>query len=117
VTELRHLIQCESAFRKGSRRWNGRRVRAGDGFRASILAEGNEGRVIPGMLELTLASRMPAHVQDLDERLPPLKKVRRICVLLNRLFAKCDYSGDETWLAAERTGGANVGVAKCEALA
>ena len=46
----------------------------------------------------------PADVQDRDGFLPLLKRVRRVFVFLERLFADGAYSGTETAAAAKRTG-------------
>ena len=46
----------------------------------------------------------PADVQDRDGFLPLLKRVRRVFVFLERLFADGAYSGTATAAAAKRTG-------------
>jgi transposase len=46
----------------------------------------------------------PADVQDRDGFLPLLKRVRRVFVFLERLFADGAYSGTETAAAAKRIG-------------
>ena len=54
----------------------------------------------------------PAEVQDRDGFLPLLKRVRRMFVFLERLFADGAYSGPETAAAAKRTGQVSLEIVK-----
>lgn len=54
----------------------------------------------------------PADVQDRDGFLPLLKSVRRVFVVLERLFADGAYSGTETAAAAKRTGKVKLEIVK-----
>ena len=54
----------------------------------------------------------PADVQDRDGFLPLLKRVRRVFVVLERLFADGAYSGTETAAAAKRIGKVSLEIVK-----
>src|SRR5215210_4863301 len=83
------------------------------GYDAAKKIKGKKRHLIVDTLGLMLGLDVtPADVQDRDGFLPLLKRVRRVFVFLERLFADGAYSGTGTAAAAKRDGKVTLEIVK-----